>query len=254
MHPTAFNEAVKIWERLIREVTDEEIKMEIDIRKKLVNFFQVGECYYYIFNLKTFEFDFISPEIEKVLGYSQSEVTAKFLFQKLHPEDQAWYTNFENETIKFLLGIPADKIPKYKVRVDFRVQKKNGEYIRILHQVITIQQYTTGSLFRTLGVHTDITHIKPHGKPTLSYIGLEGEPSYINVQIGEQLIPIKDPLTGREKEILALIIEGKKNTEIARLLNISKQTVDTHRKNMILKNGFTHSGELIAEAIKNGWI
>ena len=35
MHPTAFNEAVKIWERLIREVTDEEIKMEIDIRKKL---------------------------------------------------------------------------------------------------------------------------------------------------------------------------------------------------------------------------
>ena len=64
MHPTAFNEAINIWSKLIREVSEEEMKMEIDLQKKLLSFFQIGDFYYYIFNLKTFEFDFLSPGIE----------------------------------------------------------------------------------------------------------------------------------------------------------------------------------------------
>jgi DNA-binding NarL/FixJ family response regulator len=42
-------------------------------------------------------------------------------------------------------------------------------------------------------------------------------------------------LTRREKEILTLIAEGHTNQEIAGLLFISAATVDTHRKNLLLK-------------------
>lgn len=255
MQPSVFAEAVKIWKNnFSKEISVDELKFELDLHKKLLNFFQVGDFYYFIMNLSTVSFDLVSTSITSVLGYDPAEVDLYFLFNCIHPEDQIWYTNFENENVNFLLNLPKEKIPKYKVRMDFRMRKKNGEYIRLMHQSIAIQQYEDGGIFRTLCVHTDITHLKSFGKPVLSYIGLDGEPSYIDVKIGKPLLTITKPLTRREKEILLLMIDGKQNKEIADLLFISKQTVDRHRKNMISKNNFKNSGELIAVAIKNGWI
>jgi DNA-binding NarL/FixJ family response regulator len=42
-------------------------------------------------------------------------------------------------------------------------------------------------------------------------------------------------LTPREKEIALLVARGKTSHEIAEILNISKHTVDTHRRNMMKK-------------------
>lgn len=50
------------------------------------------------------------------------------------------------------------------------------------------------------------------------------------------------------------MIEGKQTKEIAQILRISKLTADKHRKNMIARNHLKNSAELIAEAIKNGWL
>ncbi|MGZ3999990.1 MAG: helix-turn-helix transcriptional regulator [Mucilaginibacter sp.] len=37
-------------------------------------------------------------------------------------------------------------------------------------------------------------------------------------------------------------------------MNISKETVDRHRKNMLNKTGLNSTGELIAKSIRQGWI
>ena len=58
-------------------------------------------------------------------------------------------------------------------------------------------------------------------------------------------------LTDREREILKLITEERNNTDIALALDISKRTVETHKKNMILKLGVTNTVGLIKIAIKN---
>ncbi|HTH31462.1 MAG TPA: LuxR C-terminal-related transcriptional regulator, partial [Lacibacter sp.] len=60
--------------------------------------------------------------------------------------------------------------------------------------------------------------------------------------------------TKREKQVLKLLIEGKPSKEISSLLKISKQTVDTHRKNMLHKKHLSNTGELIGKAIRCGWI
>ncbi len=57
------------------------------------------------------------------------------------------------------------------------------------------------------------------------------------------------PLSKREKEILQLIIEGKTSKEIAEQICISKNTVDTHRRNIIEKTGKKSTAELIGFAI-----
>jgi DNA-binding NarL/FixJ family response regulator len=58
-------------------------------------------------------------------------------------------------------------------------------------------------------------------------------------------------LTKREKEILKLIAEGLTNQEIAILLFLNINTVDTHRKNMLTKFGAKNTAALIMIAVSN---
>lgn len=57
-------------------------------------------------------------------------------------------------------------------------------------------------------------------------------------------------LTGREREILQLLAEGKVNKEVANLLNISLTTVETHRGHILQKLGLHSTGDLILYAVR----
>jgi DNA-binding CsgD family transcriptional regulator len=59
-------------------------------------------------------------------------------------------------------------------------------------------------------------------------------------------------LTERELEILSLIVQELTSREIAGKLNISKQTVDTHRINIMHKTGSKSLVGLIKYALQSG--
>ena len=110
------------------------------------------------------------------------------------------------------------------------------------------------SIIRTMGSYTDITYLKKDGPPVLSFIGMYGEPSFVEVSFDKRFIHNPDNLTAREKEVLLLLTEGKTSKQIAEELNIGKETVDKHRKNMMLKKGVSNASELVSKAMKCGWI
>lgn len=55
--PVVYEEAKRIWRLLsegnAKDLTAEDYKLELEMHKKLLSFFQVGDYYYYIFNVKT---------------------------------------------------------------------------------------------------------------------------------------------------------------------------------------------------------
>jgi DNA-binding NarL/FixJ family response regulator len=61
-------------------------------------------------------------------------------------------------------------------------------------------------------------------------------------------------LSAREREIVQLLAEGNSNKDIARVLNISVKTAETHRSNVIRKMGFDSLAELVRYAIRNNII
>lgn len=63
-----------------------------------------------------------------------------------------------------------------------------------------------------------------------------------------------DELTEREQEVLALLAEGKNNTEIADQLIISPKTVSRHRENIMRKLNLHSRVELVKYAIRKGII
>jgi DNA-binding NarL/FixJ family response regulator len=60
-----------------------------------------------------------------------------------------------------------------------------------------------------------------------------------------------EALSAREREIVQLLAEGNSNKDIARVLNISVKTAETHRSNIMRKMGFGSLPELVRYAIRN---
>ncbi len=63
-----------------------------------------------------------------------------------------------------------------------------------------------------------------------------------------------DPLTPRELEVVKLIAEAFNNRQIARTLNVSEKTVESHRANVLSKLGMRDRVELVRYAIRRGLV
>jgi DNA-binding CsgD family transcriptional regulator len=255
MEQKSFNfEFSKIIPGLTNKFASRLTKLEQNFHKKRWNLFLPGDSYYFILNHQNFSIEFVSKEVEDVLGYHANEFDIQFMSEKIHPDDRSWFLSFGICVVDFFSHLATEKLMKYKVRYDIRVRKMNGSYSRILYQGILIDHDENGGFLRTLNVHTDISYLKQEGKPVLSFIGMDGEPSYYDVALNNEFIESKEELTRREKQVLKLLIEGKLSKEIGGILKITKQTVDTHRQNMLHKKKLNNTSELIGKAIRGGWI
>lgn len=64
--------------------------------------------------------------------------------------------------------------------------------------------------------------------------------------------PASSPLTAREQDVLAELVEGKSNAEIARALFIGMNTVDTHLMSIFRKLDVHNRTEAVATALRGG--
>ena len=76
-------------------------------------------------------------------------------------------------------------------------------------------------------------------------------PEEVRHWIKSAVRPKQEILTRREKEIVRLIAKGRTTLEIAEALNLSKYTVDTHRKNIHKKLNIKTNTGLVSYALKH---
>ncbi|MFM9916724.1 MAG: response regulator [Rhizobacter sp.] len=80
--------------------------------------------------------------------------------------------------------------------------------------------------------------------------------NYFSAQIAEMVLQTgttPPQLTAREHEILLLLAHGRSNKLVARQLDISVRTVETHRLSLRRKLGVDSASELLKIAVTNGW-
>ena len=88
----------------------------------------------------------------------------------------------------------------------------------------------------------------------LSPGGIERLQSAISSERSQEGEPATHQLSDREIEVLRLIVQGHLNKEIAEQLNISLNTVLTHRKNIIAKTGIRTVSGLTFYSLRNGLV
>lgn len=247
MEQPFFDNARAMWRLFNGEPPSTTYFLDASFYKKMMDAFQIGEYYFFIFNFSTIEFDYISAEVSNILGYRDNEVTARQILEAIHPDDREHFLRFEQDYGKFIATLPREKINKYKLRYDFRIRHKNGKYRRILHQTMIID-HDDRDFLHSICVHTDITFLKKHNIPQFAIVGYDGEPSYYF----KDFYPVKRcdsvfELSEREQEVLECLLSGKSSREIAELFFVSQHTVNTHRKHILAKTGCRNIQELMTK-------
>ena len=72
--------------------------------------------------------------------------------------------------------------------------------------------------------------------------------------MGKAMETLTARLTHRETQILNYIAEGNSNKQIARILEISEQTIKNHVSSILRKLNANDRAHAVALAIRNGWI
>ncbi len=244
---------VNIWEQIPKAMTDQIDLSQKDIINRYMDVFHISDYFYVIFNTRNAEMEYVHPGISKILGYEPSDFQLSTVLENIHPEDLPYYFHYEQSAVRFFTSLHEDLFFKYKFSYDYRIKSKNNEYKRVLQQIVPVYYFPEGGV-RTLGIFTDLTHLNIQGIPKLSFIGMQGAPSYYNIHLTEEFHPSNKLFTKREHEILTFMIQGITSESIAQELNRSIFTIRTHRKNILQKSGCNSIPELLVKSIREGWV
>lgn len=227
---------------------------EVELSEYLVNTFHIGDYFFFIYYFPRQEMEFCSRGIETLLNVKPDAFSLEYVIENMHPEDLENFMRFENTLLTFLPTIPAAELINYKSCYDYRLKDAQGNYKRILHQVRTLQNEEDGALIRTFGVFTDVTHLKTDTHMQLDLIGMNGSPSFYDVQPDGTFREGASPLTKREQEILRALAEGLSSKDIAEKYALSKNTVNNHRVKILEKTETQSTMEAVKVALRAHWM
>lgn len=213
-----------------------------------------GPFYYYVIDFYDMSLSNVSGAIEDIHGLDPKTVTFNDVLNTIHPDDVDFVANAEAFiTTFFRERIAREKLLRYKMNYSFRSRMKDGEYVLLNHQAILLSLDEDGRSGKSLNIHTRIDHLSNLNTRKISLIGLNGEPSYMNMSLDGELRPMP-AFSKREKQILKLISEGFSSTEISEKLFIAVMTVKKHRQNILEKTDCKNITQLITESTFHGLI
>ena len=257
MKESGGEKVLSVWEKENNILYPNSKEQLIEIIDQIASLFSAGLVYYYIFNFETYKFDFVSDGVRIILGIEPESFTLEYFFSILNPEDIDKMHEKEAVVLDFFNKLSKEEMPLYKASYLMRLRHTDGNYKTILHQSKTINISLEGKIQQVLGIHTDISYLNIHFDHKISFIGNKRQ-SYFAIETTAPCEFVenkfKEQFTKREIEILATIAKGNSFTEIADLLDISPNTINTHKKNIMRKAGCKSSPELIARCIREGVI
>lgn len=166
------------------------------------------------------------------------------IYNRIHPEDLVDKRLLEYEFFKLAHSLQPDKKTNVKAACRLRMKDTAGNYRYVDNSTQVLRLSPAGKIWLILCCYDLATDQEP---------GRGIAPRIIDNSTGDVTALSFDSrrshvLTGREKEILHLIREGKASKQIAAILGISVNTVNRHRQNIIEKLSVGNSIEAITAA------
>jgi DNA-binding CsgD family transcriptional regulator len=210
--------------------------------KNLIDTISIGNYFSYIVNLHTGTFEYISPKIKDILGYSVDEFNLELYINLIHPDDMPHLVEIQKKVSEFTINNELNERMEYKYCYDYRVKDKNGEYHQLYIQHFYPELSENYNPQRAFSLLTDISHIKIGGIPKLNIFKLgDGLVKILNDKKAHKI-----QLTNKENEIFQYLIKGFTSQDISEALGLSKHTVNTHRRNILKRNNCYNTSELLS--------
>ncbi|CAM3380296.1 LuxR C-terminal-related transcriptional regulator [Flavobacterium chungbukense] len=213
-----------------------------------------GPFSFYIIDFFDMSLSHVSPSVYELHGFDPKTVTFNDVLGAIHPEDLDFVIKAEDFLTKFFFqNVGREKLLTYKISYCYRGRLKNGEYALFNHQALMLTMDDNGGYGKSLNIHTRIDHLTNNNTYKISLIGLNGEPSFMNLSL-DKAYKQDQKFSKREIDIIKLMGSGLSNNEIADRLFISPLTVKKHRNNILAKSDSKNTAELIKNCIFQGII
>lgn len=220
------------WENLYNKQ-----KSQSKIDNKLI-FPEKIKSYIFIFDCSENTILYVNSSFEILTGHKCLEFNLDFLINNIHPDDLNYFLKSEERGLEFTNKLSFNEHYRYILSYSYRIKNSSGSYIRIRQECQAIEVNISGHLTKTFVTHklideNDNFDIQKDYKIFDKHRGIfiDQENSF--------------NLSKREIEILTLIKAGYNSSEVADHLNISKNTILTHRKNILAKTDCNSFIELL---------
>ncbi|MCE4065840.1 helix-turn-helix transcriptional regulator [Chryseobacterium gleum] len=228
------------------------------IEKMIGEIFAPGKFYYYVINFADSTLCNHHEDILKIHGFSKYPVHLKEIIDLIHPDDLEFVMEAERMSIEKMKEIDGfDYQQELKTSYCFRMRTSKGNYELFHHQALHTYKDEDGRLLQAVNIHTNIEHITHQNSYVVLVSGINGREDFHQMQWTEHdRFPESVPVifTRREVEIINCIAKGYSTGKISDLLNISEETVRTHRKNILRKSDCKNSSELIKKTFEWGYL
>lgn len=175
--------------------------------------------------------------IEKNIASSDEDM----IYNLIHPEDLVEKRMLEYEFFKFINPFTGSEKIHYQATCRIRIKSALKDYIFVDNTTQIICPTPNGKIWLILCTYSLSSDTRWYGTINPS-IKNNHSGEIMTLSLNERRRQI---LTHREKEILLLMKQGKASKQIADILDISINTVNRHRQNILEKLSVANSIEAI---------
>ncbi|GAA4805422.1 LuxR C-terminal-related transcriptional regulator [Litoribaculum gwangyangense] len=235
----------EIFESYYNSSLEDHIKKIVELDAYL----PYSSTFFCITNTQSLSFEYISKNMSSCLGLDYDVMKSKgmnYFWSRMHPDDIEPWLQALNELMKFTLSnILVEERSKMSYTWNYRIKNAQGVYLNVIQNTTPLEFDNNDKPIIGLAHYTVLhSKIKLPVSATAKLLNdnNEYETKYFN-NFSQKLL--SDGITNRERDIVRLLVLNKSSKEIAEKLNISVNTVDTHRRNILKKLNIKSTGELI---------
>lgn len=244
MNEILLQQLMRVWSEIYSENQSDATRLNNELEQMtILKFADNNKIFACIVNLVDLNIEYATPNCQDVLGIKvEINNTESFntLLGCLDPEHVEGLSMMIEEIralapdLKKWTGIESFTYSICGVKY-IHSQKSN---IRLLNRNVVLEFNEHNQPIKVLRLFQDITHLVKSDLFCMRMKIIGRERTFLMSKRSDSNEYVKqDLLSDREKEILILIAQGKETDEIAKILFISKTTVNNHRQNMLNKIG-----------------
>ncbi len=204
-------------------------------------------CALAVLDIQTMQYPIILGDVQKVCGWSTEhfyEVGVVGYVDKFLPEDALGLLEVSKQMNAYIPTLEKEQIKQFRAIYDYQMCGEDGIIRRVCQESIALKTNSEGHILYFMAHVSDITDSKRAGRQHLHLSG--GNKNYLFEIDNETNTCVElTMLSKRELEISKLLGRGLMSEQIAELLFISPNTVNTHRQNILRKLKLVDTTELL---------
>lgn len=205
--------------------------------------------FFCITNTQNLSFEYVSKNIGACLGIDKSVLETKgmrYLWSLMHPDDvDKWLQALEG-LMKFTLSeITEEDRRLMSYTWNYRLRKNDGGYVNVIQNTTPLEFDSDNKPIIGLAHYTVLdSRVSMDICASAKKLNKQNEYETLYFNTYSQKL-LTEGISNRERDIIRLLVLDRSSKEIAQKLNISSNTVDTHRRNILKKLNISSTGELV---------